>query len=385
MLREETDSERAFRADLRAWLEANLTAELRHSSFRKTPAELKGWFRALSERGLAAPHWPKIYGGMGATPVEQIILIEELARIGAPDLPAQGLTHISPLLMKYGTEEQKREHLPKARTGEVIWAQGYSEPGSGSDLLSLRTRAQVKDDKLVINGHKIWTTGAHYADWLYVLVRTGEGKSRDSITFVLCDAKTPGITARGIKTLAGDDELCEVFFDDVEVPLKNVVGKINEGWTVATALLTEERVRSGNPIMALRALCRLREAAALTGADRDPWMIDRLARAEVEVMALESSYLDALEQLEAGVSDPEESSRLKIHGSEVTQFVLEIMQELGGPHAATRTASLSGNDRPDYSQFFMQSRRLSIRGGTNEIQRGILAMRTLGLPRPGRA
>src|SRR5208282_5276204 len=150
-------------------------------------------------------------------------------RVGAPDLPAQGLTHISPILIKYGTEEQKREHLEKARTGEAIWAQGYSEPGSGSDLRSLRTKGVVDGDKLIINGHKIWTTGAHYADWLYLLVRTGEGKSRDSITFVLCDAKTPGITARGIKTLAGDDELCEVFFDDFEVPLKNVVGKINEG------------------------------------------------------------------------------------------------------------------------------------------------------------
>jgi alkylation response protein AidB-like acyl-CoA dehydrogenase len=384
MLREETEAQRKFRAEVREWLEANLPMELRHAAGRIAVADLRGWFRKMADRGLAAPHWPREWGGIEASPVEQIILIEELARVGAPDLPAQGLTHISPILIKYGTEEQKREHLPKARTGEVIWAQGYSEPGSGSDLRSLTTKAVVDGDKLIINGHKIWNTGAHDSDWLYLLVRTGaDRRARDAITLVLLDAKTPGVTTRAIRTLAGDDELSEIFLDDVVVPLKNVVGKIGEGWTVGTALLAEERIRSGTPIHALRALSRLKIAAAATGADRDPWMLDRLARAEVEVMALEASYLDALELQQAGEAEAEDSSRLKLFGAEVTQFVLEMLQDVTGAHAAVSAPRAGNEEAPDYTQSFLQSRRLSIRGGTNEIQRGIIAMRALGLPRPG--
>ena len=384
MLREETPAEQAFRAEARAWLDANLPHELRHANNRLTPAELKGWFKTLGDKGWAAPHWPRQHGGIDATPVQQVILIEELARIGAPDLPAQGLTHISPILIKYGTEEQKRQHLAKARTGDVIWAQGYSEPGSGSDLRSLRTKAVVDGDKLVINGHKIWTTGAQYSDWLYLLVRTGaDPKARDSITLVLVDAKTPGVTPRGIVTLAGDDELCEVFLDNVVVPIGNVVGKIGEGWTVGTALLAEERIRSGTPIHALRALYRLKQAARYTGADRDPWVLDRIAQAEIEVYALEAAFLEALEAQAAGEAEFEDSSRLKLYGAEATQFVLEVLQEISGAHAATRAPRSGDEATPDFSTMFLQSRRLSIRGGTNEIQRGIIAMRALGLSRPG--
>ena len=384
MLRELNQSQRDFRAEVREWLDANLQAELRHASGRLTPPDLKGWFKTLAERGWAAPHWPREWGGIEATPVEQLILIEELARLGAPDLPAQGLTHISPILIKYGTEEQKRQHLHKARTGEVIWAQGYSEPEAGSDLRSLRTRAVIDGDRLIVNGHKIWTTGAHYADWLYLLVRTGEDrKARDSITLVLVDATTGGITRRAIRTLAGDDELCEVFLDNVVVPLSNVVGRIGDGWTVGTALLAEERIRSGTPIHALRALGRLKVAAASVGADKDPWVLDRLAQAEIEVMALEAAYLEALEAQQAGEAAFEDSSRLKIFGAEVTQFVLETLQTIAGAHAPLRPLQNADAATPDFSQLYLQSRRLSIRGGTNEIQRGIIAMRALGLPRPG--
>jgi alkylation response protein AidB-like acyl-CoA dehydrogenase len=308
MLREETAAEQAFRAEARSWLEANLPAELRHANNRLTPSEIKPWFKMLGDKGWAAPHWPKEHGGIDATPVQQVILLEELARVGAPDLMNQGLTHISPILMKYGTPEQKAQHLHKARTGEAIWAQGYSEPGSGSDLRSLRTKAVVEGDTLVINGHKIWTTGAHYADWLYLLVRTGsDPKARDSITLVLLDAKTPGVTPRAIVTLAGDDELCEVFLDNVVVPITNVLGKIGEGWTVGTALLAEERIRAGTPIHALRAMHRLRQAVRFTGADRDPWVQDQIARAEIEVHALEAAFLEALEAQAAGEAEFEDS------------------------------------------------------------------------------
>ncbi len=384
MLREETTQERAFRAEARSWLESHLPQDLRHANNRMAPAELKGWFKTMGERGFAAPHWPREHGGIDATPVEQVILIEELARIGAPELPSQGLTHISPILIKYGTDEQKRQHLHKARTGEAIWAQGYSEPGSGSDLRSLRTKGIVDGDNLVINGHKIWTTGAQYSDWLYLLVRTGaDPKARDSITLVLVDAKTPGVTPRGIVTLAGDDELCEVFLDNVVVPLTNVLGKIGEGWNVGTALLAEERIRAGTPIHALKALLRLKAAARHTGADRDPWVLDKMMRAEIEVMALESAFIEALEAQKAGTAEFEDSSRLKIFGSEVTQFVLDVLQEVSGPEAAKRGPRVSDDANPDFSIAFLQSRRLSIRGGTNEIQRGIIATRALGLTRPG--
>lgn len=384
MIREETPAEQAFRTEARAWLEGNLPRELRHADNRLTPPALKGWFKTLGEKGWAAPHWPSRHGGIDATPVQQVILIEELARVGAPDLPAQGLTHISPILIKYGTEEQKRQHLAKARTGAATWAQGYSEPGAGSDLRSLRTKAVIDGDKLVINGHKIWTTGAQYADWLYLLVRTGaDPRARDAISLVLLDAKTPGVTRRGIVTLAGDDELCEVFLDNVVVPIDNVVGKIGEGWMVGTALLAEERIRSGTPIHALRALYRLKDAARYTGADRDPWVLDRIARAEIEVMALEAAFLDALEAQAAGEAEFEDSSRLKLYGAEVTQFVLEVLQEISGAYAATGAPRMGDQTVPDFSTLFLQSRRLSIRGGTNEIQRGIIAMRALGLPRPG--
>ena len=384
MLREENAAEQAFRVEARRWLEANLPQSLRHANNRLTPPELKGWFKTLGEKGWAAPHWPKEHGGIDATPVQQVILIEELARVGAPDLPAQGLTHISPILIKFGTPEQKAQHLHKARTGEVIWAQGYSEPGSGSDLRSLRTKAVIEGDKLIINGHKIWTTGAQYSDWIYMLVRTGsDPKARDSITLVLVDAKMPGVTPRGILTLAGDDELCEVFFDNVVVPVGNVLGKIGEGWTIGTALLGEERIRSGTPIHALRALYRLREAARYTGADRDPWVQDQIAQAEIEVHALEAAFLEALEAQAAGEAEFEDSSRVKIYGAEVTQFVLEVLQAVSGAHAAIRAPRIGDHETPDFSTLFLQSRRLSIRGGTNEIQRGIIAMRALGLPRPG--
>jgi alkylation response protein AidB-like acyl-CoA dehydrogenase len=383
MLREETQAESAFRADVRSWLEAHLPEELRHTSQRLAPAVLKDWFRALGEKGWAAPHWPRTHGGIDATPLQQVIMIEEFARIGAPELPSQGLTHISPILIKYGTDVQKAQHLKKAQTGEAIWAQGYSEPGAGSDLRSLRTKGVIDGDKMVINGHKIWTTGAQHADWLYLLVRTGtDPKARDSITLVLVDVKTPGVTPRGIITLAGDDELCEVFLDNVEVPLTNVVGKIGEGWTVGTALLAEERIRAGTPIHALRALHRLKVAAKHLGADQDPWMLDRIMQAEVQVMALESAFLEALEAQAAGEAEFEDSSRLKILGSEVTQFVLEVLLDVAGPYAALQ-GSADADKTHDFTTMFMQSRRLSIRGGTNEIQRGIIAMRGLGLTRPG--
>src|SRR6516225_1774300 len=223
MFRHDSPDEAAFRTEVRTWLEANLLAALRGRTNRPPPAELMPWYRALSRKGWIAPHWPKQYGGMGATLNEQIILIEELARVGAPHLPVQGLNHIGPILMKWGTPEQKARHLPPILSGDVIWAQGYSEPGAGSDLASLTTRAALVGNHFVVNGHKIWQTWGHHAGWIFMLVRTDPNAAakQAGISFLLLKLDTPGVTVRPIVNIAGDDELSEIFLDDVQVPAEN--------------------------------------------------------------------------------------------------------------------------------------------------------------------
>src|SRR6516165_6394628 len=234
MFRRDTPAEAQFRSEVRTWLEANLPLALRGRTARPPPAELMPWYRTLSRKGWIAPHWPEQYGGMGATLNEQLIMTEEMARIGAPQLPAQGLNHIGPILMEFGTEAQKAQHLPPIIAGTVIWAQGYSEPGAGSDLASLSTRATLEDDHFVVRGHKIWTTWAHHSDWMFALVRTDpQAQPRHAgISFLLIDLHSPGIRIRPIKTIVGDEEFSEVFFDDVVVPAGNLVGKLHDGWRV---------------------------------------------------------------------------------------------------------------------------------------------------------
>jgi alkylation response protein AidB-like acyl-CoA dehydrogenase len=376
MLRTDSREDAQFRAEVREWLEANIPDHLRHLTFRPLPEEGMQWYRKLSQRGWIAPHWPREHGGMDATPMQQVILLEEMARAGAPDFPTQGLNHIGPILIKCGTEAQKK-HLPAIIAGDAIWCQGYSEPGAGSDLASLRTRAEIRGSELVINGHKIWTTWGHHADWMFALVRTSDnGPRQKGITFVLIDLKTPGITRRPIRTIAGDDEFCEVFFDDVRVPLDNVVGEIDQGWAVATALLSEERVRIGAPGLALKALTRLRHMAPHVRDDGR--FHERLAHAEIETETLIASYLSVAEaEHEGGTAD---SSYLKILATETVQGILDILQEVAGESAPLRHAVRTEDGMLDYSEMFLQSRRLSIYGGSNEVQRNIIATRVLGLP-----
>ncbi|HVL77243.1 MAG TPA: acyl-CoA dehydrogenase family protein [Noviherbaspirillum sp.] len=383
MLRPESAEDARLRAEVAQWLREHVPAHLRHRTFRPEPAEALAWYRKLSARGWIAPHWPRAWGGMEATPVQQVILMEEFARAGAPDLPTQGLNHIGPILIKCGSDAQRARHLPAILNGEVIWCQGYSEPQAGSDLASLRTRAALQGGDLVINGHKIWTTWGQHAHWMFALVRTGEGSGRqEGISFVLIDLSSPGITRRPITTIAGDDEFCEVFFDDVRVPLENVVGELGQGWKVATALLSEERLRIGSPALALKALERLRMMASdeRIGAARRPEFQERLALAEIEVETLIASYLSVAEseaQAEGGRPD---SSYLKILATETVQCILDSLQEIAGEAAALARPVASGDALLDFSEMFLQSRRLSIYGGTNEIQRTILATRVLGLP-----
>lgn len=380
MLRPETTDEAAFRAEVRVWLAEHVPDDLRHNTFRPLPAQCMPWYRQLAARGWIAPHWPREHGGMGATPVQQVILMEELARAGAPDIPMQGLNHIGPLLMACGTQEQKQRHLPGILCGDAVWCQGYSEPGAGSDLTSLRSRAERRGDTLVINGHKIWTTWGHHADWMFALVRTSSGaKPQHGITFVLIDMTTAGIRCRPIRTIAGDDEFAEVFLDDVVVPLSNVVGEIDRGWQVATAVLAEERLRIGSPAQALKALERLRMMLRSKPADdQSVALLERAAECELAVETLIAAFLSAAEAAERRVAA--DSSYLKVLATEAVHLVLDVTQQLAGPSAALRNARREGNDLLDYSEMFLQSRRLPIYGGSNEVQRNIIAMRVLGLP-----
>jgi alkylation response protein AidB-like acyl-CoA dehydrogenase len=382
MFRHDTPAEARFRSEVRTWLEANLPAALRGRTARPPPAELMPWYHALSRKGWIAPHWPKQHGGMGATLNEQIIMMEELARVGAPHLPVQGLNHLGPILMEFGTEAQKAKHLPPIIAGTVIWAQGYSEPGAGSDLASLSTRATLDGDHFVVRGQKIWTTWGHHSDWMFALVRTDpQAQPRQAgISFLLIDLHSPGIKIRPIKTIAGDDEFSEVFFDDVIVPAENLVGKLHDGWRIANALLGHERIATGNPQFALIALDRIKTMARASGIIADPAFQDRLAAATINVMTLSALFSHAVELTNQERSPGPESSVIKIFGSELLQALNELLVEAAGGQAPTQNPITTNFGVVDVAAPFLQSRRVTIYGGSSEIQRNVLARRVLNLP-----
>jgi alkylation response protein AidB-like acyl-CoA dehydrogenase len=382
MFRRDTPAETEFRMEVRTWLAANLPVALRGRTVRPPPAELMPWYQALWRQGWIAPHWPETYGGMGATLNEQIIMTEELARIGAPHLPAQGLNHIGPILMEFGTAEQKARHLPPIIAGSVIWAQGYSEPGAGSDLASLSTRATLEGDHFVVQGQKIWTTWGHHSDWMFALVRTDpQAQPRHAgISFLLIDLRSPGIRIRPIKTIAGDDEFSEVFLDRVSVPAENLVGKLNDGWRIANALLERERLATANPQFALMALERIKTMARASGILADPAFQDRLAAAAIDVTALSALFSHAVELTNCGRSPGPESSVIKIFGSELLQRLNDLAVEAAGGFAANTAPIATDFGLVDVAAPFLQSRRATIYGGSSEIQRNVLARRVLNLP-----
>ena len=382
MFRHDSPDEAAFRTEVRAWVEANLPATLRGRTNRPPPAELMPWYRALSRKGWIAPHWPKEYGGMGATLNQQIIMTEELARVGAPQMPAQGLNHIGPILIEFGTEAQKAKHLPPIIDGSVIWAQGYSEPGAGSDLASLATRATLEGDHFVVQGQKIWTTWGHHSDWMFALVRTDpQAQPRHAgISFLLLDLHNPGIRIRPIRTIAGDDEFSEVFFDNVIVPAENLVGKLNDGWRIANALLGHERLGTSNPQYALIALDRIKTMARATGVMADPAFRDRLAAASINVTALAALFSHAVELTNRRQSLGPDSSIIKIAGSELLQQLNDLMIEAAGSNAVMENPIPTDFGTVDVSTSFLQVRRATIYGGSSEIQRNIVARRVLNLP-----
>ena len=382
MFRDDSPDEAAFRAEVRLWLEANLPAGLRGRTDRPPPDEIMPWYRALAARGWIAPHWPREHGGMGASLAQQIVLTQELARLSAPQLPIQGINHIGPILMRYGTEAQKARHLPPILAGDVIWAQGYSEPGAGSDLASLATRAELRDGRFVVDGGKIWQTWAHHADWMFTLVRTDPAaKPRQAgISFILIDLATPGIEIRPITTIAGEEEFSQVFLDRVEVPEENLVGELHGGWKVATALLATERMFTSNPQYALEAVERIKAVAARSGIDRDPAFRDRLAGLSIDITVQAAMFWQAVDLAANGVELGPEGSTMKLVATENLQRATDLLIEAAGPFGADAGRIDTASGPVDASGLFLQSRRATIYGGSSEIQRNLLAKRVLGLP-----
>jgi alkylation response protein AidB-like acyl-CoA dehydrogenase len=382
MFRKDTPPEAEFRRELRCWLQDNMPTALRGRVVRPPPEELMPWYRALSRKGWIAPHWPKQYGGMGASLNEQIIMMEELARLGAPYLPTQGLNHVGPILIEFGTEAQKARHLPPILRGDVIWAQGYSEPGAGSDLASLSTSATRVDDHFVVRGQKIWQTWAHYADWMFTLVRTDrQAQPRHAgISFLLIDLHSPGIKVRPIRTIVGENEFSEVFLDDVVVPADNLVGQLNDGWRIANTLLGHERLAIANPQHALIAIDRIKTIAGASGMIVEPVFRDRLAAAEISVVTLAALFSHAVALTNLGHPLGAEASVLKIFASETLQRLTDLLVEAAGVHALAVDPIATPSGKIEIAAPFLQSRRATIYGGSSEIQRNVIARRVLKLP-----
>ena len=385
--------ETAFRDTVRAWLAANLPPELRAKVVAYEPLsreELLRWHRILADQGWIAPAWPQEWGGTSWTPVQRYIFEEECGYAGAPPLIPFGLAMCAPVLLRFGTAAQKQRFLPRIYKGEDFWCQGYSEPGSGSDLASLKTRAVRQGDHYVVNGQKTWTTLAHYADWIFCLVRTGsaDDKKQEGISFLLIDMKTPGITVRPLILMDGKREVNEVFFDDVKVPLENLVHEENKGWTVAKYLLGHERMNTARIGTSRRELERLKDFAASQLKDgkpltADPRFRDKLTRLEVELMALAITNLRFLDRLRGGKPPGAEVSMLKIRGTEIQQRLTELMMQAAGPLAQPCTPV---NDDHGFDEFmaglaprYCNYRKTSIYAGSNEIQRNIIAKLSLGL------
>jgi alkylation response protein AidB-like acyl-CoA dehydrogenase len=386
--------EQAFRDDVRAWLEANIPPDLlekTNNNERLTKPEMVRWHGILAKKGWIAPSWPVEWGGTGWDVTQRYMFEEECAQAGAPQLPRFGLSMCAPVLMRFGTEDQKQRYLPKIYSGEEMWCQGYSEPGAGSDLAALATRAELQGDHYVVNGQKIWTTVGHYADWVFCLVRTDPNapKRQEGITFLLIDMKTPGITVKPIILMDGGHDVNEVFFDNVKVPVANRVGEEGKGWTVAKYLLGHERMNTGRIAASKRELARLKRLAAKEMRNGeplidDPRFRDRLTRVEIELMALEITNLRFLDRMRRSGKPPSaDVSMLKIKGTEIMQMLSELMMHAMGPLSAPYAPIGTDDDFDTYvaslAPTYCLNRKASIYAGSNEIQRNIIAKMTLGL------
>ena len=375
-------ADRAFRQEVRDWIGKNLPADLCNRSARIDPPELKPWHRKLYERGWIAPHWPKEVGGMGATLTQQIILFEEISRVGAPTPYPHGLNFIGPLIIDAGTPEQKRKHLPPILTGEITWCQGYSEAGAGSDLVRLETRAEIEGDHFVVNGHKMWTTNGHFADWMFALVRTDRNATprHAGISMLLIDLKSPGITVRPIQTIKGDAEFAEELLVDVRVPRENLLGGLNDGWKVANRLLGLERFTTGHPRNAAVLLNKARQVAELTGATREAGFLHKLAALEIDLMAFSAYYRHAAALYGEERAPFSMAPVIKIVGGELGQRASELLVEAAAGYGPLVEDTAVGNHLINPAAEMFEMRRVTVGSGAVEIQRNIIAKRVLGLP-----
>ena len=370
----------AFRQIVRRFVAENYPPEIRNPPKRLHWRDNKVWYLKLAEKGWLAPGWPREYGGMGLSAAKQLIMIEEFERFGCARTNDHGVVMVGPLLIRNGSEEQKRVFLPKILSGEHIWCQGYSEPNAGSDLASLRTEAVLEGDHWVINGQKTWTTLATDANWIFLLARTDRAaKKQEGISFLLVPMDAPGVTVRPIINLELHDEFCETFFDNVRVPKENLVGEVNRGWTMAKALLGFERIFLGSPRQSAYALIRLKRLAEHVGCAEDAVFVDRYTRLRLDLADHRALYETHVAKLRRGEALGADVSMLKIHQSELFQRITDVMLDIAGEDGGL-LEPIEGNRDLHPAGLFIQARPTSIYGGTNEIQRNILAKNVLDLP-----
>jgi alkylation response protein AidB-like acyl-CoA dehydrogenase len=393
-----TAEELAFRAEVQRFLREDvpprLTAKVREG-MRLAKADLEEWHALLNARGWLANHWPREYGGTGWSAIEKFIFENECALAYAPRTVPFGVSMLGPVLIKYGSEAQKRHWLPRILDGRDWWCQGYSEPGAGSDLASVKTTAVRQGDHYVVNGQKTWTTLGQHANMIFCLVRTDrEAKPQEGISFLLVDMATPGVEVRPIITLDGEHEVNEVFFTDVKVPVENLVGEENRGWTCAKYLLTYERTNIAGVGFSVAALERLKGIAARVRRNgrplaEDPLFAARMAKVEIDLENMKTTNLRVIAAVAGGGVPGAESSMLKIRGTEIRQELNSLIRRAMGPYAlpfvdeALEEGYAGEGIGPKEAKFaalqYFNNRKLSIFGGSNEIQKNIISKMILGL------
>jgi alkylation response protein AidB-like acyl-CoA dehydrogenase len=387
-----TPEEQQFREDIRSWVASNLPKEISykvHNDLNLTRDDMQAWAKILGKKGWLGHAWPTEFGGPGWNAIQKHVFEEECARAGAPRVIPFGPIMVAPVIMAFGNEKQQKQHLPGIASGEVWWSQGYSEPGSGSDLASVKCKAERVGDKYIVNGQKTWTTLGQYGEWIFCLVRTSnEGKPQTGISFLLVDMKSKGVTVRPIVLLDGDAEVNEVWFDNVEVPVENLIGEENKGWTYAKHLLSHERTNIADVNRTKRELERLKRIAKAEGVWNDARFRDEIAKLEVDVVALEMMVMRVLSAEKSGKNSLDVAGLLKIRGSEIQQRYSELMMLAAGPYALplVREAMEAGwqgdhvgaaHCAPLASTYF-NMRKTTIYGGSNEVQRNIVSQTVLG-------
>jgi alkylation response protein AidB-like acyl-CoA dehydrogenase len=373
-------SDDEFRALARRFLAENHPPKLRSPPKRLHWDAVGPWYMILSEAGWLAPAWPREHGGMGLNASKQLIYMDEFESFGAARSPDHGIMLLGPLLIRFGSEEQKRRFLPRIIAGQDIWCQGYSEPNAGSDLAGLRTEALLDHDEWVVNGQKIWTTLAGDADWIFCLVRTDKtGKKQDGISFLLIPMDSAGVTVRPIINLNLEDEFSEVFFDNVRVPRENIVGEVNQGWTMAKALLGFERIFLGSPRQSASALAKLYRLAVHYGLEEDSEFLDRYAGFRLDLADHQCMFGRIADRLRRGEDPGADVSLLKMNQTSLFQRITEYGVEIAGQDAGLLDPIESNRDL-DVGGRFLMARAATIYGGTTQVQKNILAKSLLGLP-----